>query len=390
MRGRHAFARVRRPKRGEQATKLVILRIEGDTDLKVVEIGASDIVSIPFEAAPQFADGPGKEKDSSRSMANSEAKPPSAARRYLILANSNAGGLKASRSSESGKGADEALAHLKAEVERFGLDAQVEAAPAPAPAQMRSRLQSVAAEGFDTVVAAGGDGTVRPIAQLLVDTALQFGILPVGTANNFAHSLGIPLNLEGGLQVLRDGRPQKIDVGRMGTENFTEAAGVGLFANLLAAFGPSGPAPSQWLSCLRIAGPMFWNPPGYHLRLVLDGIPYEGDVTMVSVCNSNFLGKRWPIAPEALLYDGLFDVVIVGALSRWELVGFLTAVFHGRDLTFPKVTLLRAKIVEISQFRQGRRPLPIHVDDHIGAHIPARLEVVPGGLTVIATEHVGS
>ena len=254
---------------------------------------------------------------------------------------------------------------------------------------MKSRLQTVAAEGFDTVVAAGGDGTVRPIAQLLVETPIQFGILPVGTANNFAHSLGIPLNLEGGLQVLRDGRAQKVDVGRIGTENFTEAAGVGLFANLIAAFGPSGPSSAQWLSVLRIAGPMFWNPPGYYLRLVLDGVPFEEGVTMVSVCNSNFLGKRWPIAPDALLSDGLFDVIIIGALSGWELIGFLTAVVQGRDLTFPKVTLIRAKTVEIRRFREGRRQLPVHVDDHIGAHMPVRMEVVPGGLTVIATEQVG-
>ncbi len=350
--------------------------------------GKSGVVSIPLESTPLEAVNRA-EKGIPVEMSNTDVQGQAgASRRYLILANPKAGGLKAAGASGSSEDADAALAHLKAEVERFGLDARVE--NAPAPPQLPNRLQAAAAEGFDTVVAAGGDGTVRPIAQLLVESLLQFGILPVGTANNFAHSLGIPLDLEGGLQVLRDGRPQKVDVGRMGSENFMEAAGVGLFANLIAAFGPSGPSAAQWLSCLRIAGPMFWNPPGYHLKLILDGIPYEKDVTMVSVCNSNFLGKRWLIAPEALLNDGLFDVVVVGALTRWELLGFLISVVRGRDLTFPKVTLVRAKTVEISRFREGHRPLPIHADDHIGTYIPVRLEVVPGGLTVIATENVGS
>lgn len=345
-------------------------------------------MSIPQELTPPLQAQEGGKEGKTPETANLEGnRTVTAPRRYLILANSKAGGLKASSATGSLQDADKALTHLKAEAERCGLDAQVETAPSPA--QIRSRLQTVRSEGFDTVVAAGGDGTVRPIAQALVGSSLQFGILPVGTANNFAHSLGIPLDLEGGLQVLRDGYPQKVDVGRMGSEYFTEAAGVGLFANLIAAFGPSGPSPAQWLSCLRIAGPMFWNPPGYRLRLTLDGIPYEEDVTMVSVCNSNFLGKRWPIAPEALLSDGLFDVIIVGALSRFELAGFLTAVVQGRDLAFPKVILHRAKTVEISRSRPGRRPLPIHVDDHIGATLPARLEVVPGGLTVIATQRVG-
>jgi diacylglycerol kinase (ATP) len=350
--------------------------------------GEPDAVNTPLESQSLEA-GAGEEKGDPHELVNpGEQGAVPTSRRYLILANPKAGGLKPSSVPGSPQDSDAELAHLKEEVARFGLDAQVE--NAPPPPQLKSRLQTVASEGFDTVVAAGGDGTVRPIAQALVESPLQFGILPVGTANNFAHSLGIPLTLEGGLQVLRDGRAQKVDVGRMGTEYFTEAAGVGLFANLIAAFGPSGPSAAQWLACLRIVGPMFWNPPGYHLKLVLDGVPYEKDATMVSVCNSNFLGKRWLVAPEALLNDGLFDVVIVGALSRGELLGFLVSVLQGRDLTFPKVTLVRAKTVEISRVRTGRRPLPVHADDHIGSHIPTRLEVVPGGLTVIATQDVGS
>ncbi len=344
-------------------------------------------MSSPLELMPQSEAGHAEEEGRlPKTAPPQQSRIGVAPRRCLILANPKAGGLRQTTASDRLQDATESLAHLKAEVERFGLDAHVETAPEPQ--QLKSRLQAVAAEGFDTVVAAGGDGTVRPIAQTLVGTPLQFGILPVGTANNFAHSLGIPLTLEGGLQVLRDGSPQKVDVGRIGAEYFTEAAGVGLFANLIAAFGPSGPAPSQWLSVLRIAVPMFWNPPGYHLRLVLDGVPYEEDATMVSVCNSIFLGKRWPIAPDALLTDGLFDVIIVGALTRTELVGFLVAVFQGKDLTFPKVTLRRAKAVEISRFREGRRRLPIHTDDHIGAYLPVRLDVVPGGLTVIAAQRL--
>jgi diacylglycerol kinase (ATP) len=335
--------------------------------------------------AESFGGGTAMEQEKLRETANSPGKSAvGASRRYLILANPNAGGLRPSDAVEGPHDTAEAIAHLKAEVARFGFDAQVEIAPEPP--QLRSRLKTVASEGFDTVIAAGGDGTVRPIAQALVESSLMFGILPVGTANNFAHSLGIPLNLEGGLQVLRNGRPQKVDVGRIGEENFTEAGGVGLFANLIAAFGPSGPSTAQWLDCLRIGGPMFWSPPGYRLKLVLDGVPYEEVVTMVSVCNSNFLGKRWLIAPEALLSDGLFDVVIVGALSRRELAGFLISVVRGRDLTFPKVTLLRAKVVEISRLRKHRRPLPVHVDDHISSQLPARMTVIPGGLTVIATQ----
>ena len=104
---------------------------------------------------------------------------------------------------------------------------------------------------------------------------------------------------------------------------------------------------------------------------------------MVSVCNSAYLGAGFAVAPDARLSDGLFDVVIIGALSGWELLRIAIALRRGKNLELPKVTRVRAHTVEISSIRRSHSSLPVHADDHIAACTPVRLEVVPGALRVI-------
>src|SRR5690242_20037983 len=114
-------------------------------------------------------------------------------RRCLILANPKAGGLKRFQQADNPADDQACLTPLKAAALAAGLEATVELAPAPP--QLKPRLLRAHNEGYDIIAAAGGDGTVRPIAQALVGSRLCLGILPVGTANNFARSLGLPSDL---------------------------------------------------------------------------------------------------------------------------------------------------------------------------------------------------
>lgn len=299
-------------------------------------------------------------------------------RRMLILYNPKAGGLKGREKTERGDCDDT----LKEAVSAMGLEATLE--PTPPPAELKKRLQEAEAHNYEVVVAAGGDGTVRPIAQALLGTSLCLGVLPVGTDNNFAHSLGVPFDLKEALQVLKEGKQRRVDVGRVGEETFLEAAGVGLFAQVISLFGPDGPSLFRFLRDGKMLLPLLLNPPARRLRLVLDGTTYAQEATMVSVCNSIYLGAQFAVAPDAKLDDGLFDVVIVGPLSRWELLRFAFALRFGNNLHLPKVSRVRARHVEISRVYRQHHPLPVHVDDHIGAHTPVTIEVVPQALCVIA------
>ena len=319
-------------------------------------------------------------------------------RRCLLLANPQAGALssmefftrletraRASLNMDRPTGAPPdlplMLSTLATEAAEAGIEANVEAIPAPdkLPELMRAAEQ----EGYDTVIAAGGDGTVRMVAQSLIGSRLSLGILPVGTANNTARALGIPFEISGALRVVADGEERQIDVGKIGEEYFLEAAGVGLFADALAGFGAGEPHRHDVFRLLKVCAPLCWNPRARSLQLTLDGVPERDEVLLVSIANSAYLGEGWKMAPEARLTDGKFDVVIAGAMSRWELIRFMLAASEGKHLLLPKVRRVHASSVEIRRLHRGHEPLPVHADDHIAATTPVRLDVVPGALRVI-------
>ncbi|HLV79578.1 MAG TPA: diacylglycerol kinase family protein, partial [Chthonomonadaceae bacterium] len=282
------------------------------------------------------------------------------ARRCLILANPKAGGLELRERLAALPGRmlrrlrrlppeaepdslPVALPLLAEAAAEAGMEAYVE--PVPPPAQLPARIQAATAEGFDTIVAVGGDGTVRTIAQHLAGSTLRLGILPMGTANNVAHALSIPFDLLGALRVLAGGVERRIDVGRIGREIFLEAAGVGLFADAIQGFGPNEPRKYEIWRLLKVCGPLCWNPRSRHLRLTIDGKELEEEVLLLSVSNAAYLGAGMEMAPGARLEDGLFDVILVGAMTRWELMRFAQALRWGQHLELPKVHRLQARTV---------------------------------------------
>ncbi|MCW3098594.1 MAG: Sphingosine kinase and enzyme related to eukaryotic diacylglycerol kinase [Chthonomonadaceae bacterium] len=274
------------------------------------------------------------------------------------------------------------LALLSALAGEVGLRADVELSPTPEG--MAERIRAAEAQGYDTIVAVGGDGTVHHVAQHLVGASLRLGILPLGTANNFARGLNIPGDLEGAFRTLARGQERIIDVGRIKNEYFIEAVGVGLFADSLLAMGGEEVHRHEIKRIFEVTVPILWNPRTRRLYLTLDGQTEEEEVLLITVSNSRYLGENWPMAPDASLEDGLFDIVTVGAMSRWELMRFAVALMRGTHLNLPNVKVRRASRVEIRRVHRVNHPLPVHADDHILAYLPVSMEVVPRALRVLA------
>lgn len=263
-----------------------------------------------------------------------------------------------------------------------GLRADVELTPKPEG--IAERIRAAEQQGYDTIVAVGGDGTVHHVVQHLVGTSLRLGILPLGTANNFARGLNIPSDIVGAMRILARGQERIIDVGRIKDEYFIEAVGVGLFADSLLAMGGQEKHRHEFGRIFRVTLPLLWNPRARRLNLTLDGRTVEEEVVLVTVSNSRFLGENWPIAPDASLDDGQLDVVTVGAMTRWELMRFGVALMHGTHLSLPQVQVRRASRVEIRRVHRVNHPLPVHADDHILAYLPVSMEIVPLALRVLA------
>jgi diacylglycerol kinase (ATP) len=241
---------------------------------------------------------------------------------------------------------------------------------------MRQTVARLRDDGAATIAVAGGDGTIALVAQELAHTTVDLGIIPAGTANNFATALGLPRDPAEALRVVRDGVTERVDLGKVGERYFTEAAGVGLFADSLEYYGKrTGKNPAK---LLYAAGKLILSARARRMKLTIDGEQVVELAVMCTVANTYRMGLGAPVAPDATPTDGWLDVVVIGNLSRWELLSYYRAVMNERHLELPKVKATRARRVTI----EALHPMNVHCDDRIIGTTPAEFSVARSALRV--------
>ncbi len=284
----------------------------------------------------------------------------------VVLANQYAGTLSRLRGQQS----------LEDFARAAGLDARV-VFPRSA-GHLRHLLHELVREGVPRVAVAGGDGTIHAAVQELAGTSTALGILPQGTANNFATALRLPRDLPTAFRVLAEGEERSVELGLADGEYFTEGAGVGLFADVLA-FTQGGHSARHMLRAMHVVLRSIALSPAQRICLTLDGERREETVMNVTVANSFCVGYNLPIAPQARLTDGILDVVLIGALTRREMLSYFRAIRAQSHAELPKVQVLRAREIRL----QGRGPLMLHVDDRIRRREVSEIRVVPEALRVV-------
>ena len=217
------------------------------------------------------------------------------------------------------------------------------------------------------VIAFGGDGFIHEIIQHVVPRDISLGVIPCGTGNDFARSIGIyRLSLTQQLDLIGQSDSQAIDLGRVASTWFAAILSTGFDAlvneraNLMQ--WPKGRmrynvAMIEKILALR----------AHRYRLRLDGDSVEVEATLVTVANGASYGGGMKVCPDAELNDGLFDVMVLGKVSRIELLKVFPKVYSGRHVGHPAVTFYRCKEIEIigsgSSFADGEpiSSLPLSV-----------------------------
>jgi diacylglycerol kinase (ATP) len=227
------------------------------------------------------------------------------------------------------------------------------------PTEKEEDLDRVFEQPGEVVVVAGGDGTIRAVARRLAGRGIPLVILPLGTANNLAGSLGIsgqPLDV---IARLAEPRSIKLDLGRAvgpwGEGVFLEAAGVGMLATTMAAYGPEdGKSP------LRAIQAVIATMPGYTpigCKVTCDDTELEGRYVMVEAMNTPAVGPRLRLAPEADPSDGWLDVVLIEEHDRVGLAAYIANLALGQLETLPNVSVRRARSVSLEW-----EDSPLHLD----------------------------
>lgn len=176
-------------------------------------------------------------------------------------------------------------------------------------------------EGFDMVIAAGGDGTVNETANALCDTGTAFGIIPCGSGNGLARHLGIPVDIRAALEIISEGRTELCDHGVVNGLNFFCTFGMGFDATVSHKFAESKHRGKLTYISNTFREYISYKPDEY--VITANGRVITDRAFVVAVCNASQYGNNAYIAPQASITDGLLDVTIIhyGNLLSTALVG---------------------------------------------------------------------
>jgi diacylglycerol kinase (ATP) len=205
--------------------------------------------------------------------------------------------------------------------------------------------------GYKAVIAMGGDGTIEAVMRGMIGSKTRLGIIPTGTANNIAMSLGIPKDLQEACTLIVSAHTAKFDMGQVKTGNgkkfyFFEMATVGLSA---AVYPHANKVTNGKLADLKETALTFLHhKPNPKVYLTLnDESEFSVETMLVMVSNTPVFGRNFRVAPGASLNDGLLDISVYPNFSKTELLGYYAAVMNGGYSGNGKVQHYRANKIKI-------------------------------------------
>lgn len=217
--------------------------------------------------------------------------------------------------------------------------------------------EQAAEKGFTNIFIAGGDGTLNEALNGVAQVAgalstVTFGLVPLGTGNDFAAALGLPEDVEGALDAILDGYVIEADLGSLNDRFFINVSAGGFIAEVSSAVNPELKTLTGKFAYL-IGGAQVlldYEPVDARFTIVTeDGTSAErtAHVQMFAVCNSRMVGGGRLIAPHAVIDDGLFDCCLVESMPTLDFISLLTRVTGGDHLDDERVSYFRARELEI-------------------------------------------
>ena len=270
------------------------------------------------------------------------------------------------------------LAKLVNNLRAHGIEAKVGLKTSGAAA--RDLARKAVKSGDPLVIVAGGDGTIGDVAAELIGKDIVLGIVPTGTMNNVARSLGVPLDIEGACALIGMGTTRHIDMGRITTsagtdaEYFLECAGVGLSA--IVAAGGQALVKRRWNLVPRALRKFFEAKPG-KIIVELDDTVVEATTRIITVSNAPLMGNKMLAVPGGKMDDGLLDVQVYDGMDMAALAKHFKAASSDspEDLKTYRASKVRIKSAE---------PIPANADMNIApAENVIEMEVIPKALSVI-------
>ena len=270
--------------------------------------------------------------------------------------------------------------------ERLAERADVTLAAAESPQETRRAAARARKQGYDCIVAAGGDGTVHNVVNGLAPDfgRARLAVLPLGTGNDLRRSLAVPDDPAAALDLLDGGAVRRIDLFRVETPRHTfygvNTASGGFSGQVQGAVTEEMKAAWGPLAYLRAAAAVLPDLRDYHTLVRLDdGPPERFEALNVIVANGRFAAHGWSVAPRADLEDGLLDVIVLRYGPLLDLTAAAAQLLAGDYLDSGQVTHHRARRIRI----ESRPPMWFSIDGELTGEEPIAFTVLPQALDVI-------
>jgi len=257
------------------------------------------------------------------------------------------------------------------------------------PGEATMYARQAVAEGYDIVIAAGGDGTVSEVANGLARSNVALGMFPIGTTNVWALQMGIPPfwplrqhSLLEAAKVLAEGHIRCVDLGQVNGRYFLLWAGIGLDAQITKEVEPET---KRHLGALAfvIAGIVVAREfAGTRVRVTIDGHEVKRRAILIVASNAQLYAGIMRLAAQARLDDGLLDVLIFKGQGFPAILRHIFSVLTNRHLRDPEVDYYQARRVQIS----AAKPLAVHADDEPFTTTPVEISVVPQALRIVVPQ----
>jgi YegS/Rv2252/BmrU family lipid kinase len=242
----------------------------------------------------------------------------------------------------------------------------------------KREARAAAADG-ETTVAVGGDGLVGTLAGAVCGTDAALAIIPAGRGNDFARVLEIPNDPAEAANMALTGDTKLLDVGEVDGKSFVGIASVGFDSDANRIANEAKLVKGNLVyAYAALRALVKWKPATF--EVVVDGDKHEVTGYSVGVCNSQAYGGGMYAAPQAVLDDGLLDVILCATHPKRQFLSrTLPGVFKGTYLELPWISCFTGTTVEVS----ADRPFVMYADGDPLAELPATVQVRPRSLHVV-------
>ena len=246
--------------------------------------------------------------------------------------------------------------------------------------------EEAALNDYDAVFVLGGDGTVSEAVNglMLHESKLPLGIIPLGTVNNVARAVGIPMNPEKAIDSLEQLTVQQIDVGKLNDRFFISSTSVGPIPESVQEVDVDMKTKFGVFAYLIEGIKALRNDETYTFELDIDGEKWTAEYSLLLIAMSNFVGGVGTIIPEAAIDDGLIHLVTLKETTAKEKLSLVPELFQNKEYTKDQLEHRSFKKAKIRLLEDIDKEINCTVDGDKGQTFPLEIEVLPQALSVFA------